>query len=50
MRVHMCDPKYSTRELLQLIKLFSEVDFKKSVAHLYINDKFTEEGKQFPSQ
>jgi hypothetical protein len=44
MIVYTCDPKNFTRDLLQLINIFSKVagykiNSKKSVALLYTNDK-----------
>ena len=47
MIVYISDPKISTRELLQLINSFNNVagykiNFKKSVALLYTNDKEAE--------
>jgi hypothetical protein len=47
MIVYLSEPKNSTRELLQLINSFSKVDgykinLNKSVAFLYINDKWAE--------
>ena len=47
MIVYLCDPKNSTRELLQLINNFSKVagykiNASKSVAFIYLKDKQTE--------
>jgi hypothetical protein len=47
MIVYISDPKTSTRELLQLINMFSrvagyKVNLKKSVTLLYTNDKWAE--------
>jgi hypothetical protein len=57
MIVYISDPKYSIRELLNLINTFSEValykiNSKKSMAILYTKDKQFERdlGKQHPSQ
>jgi hypothetical protein len=56
MIVYLCDPKNSTRELLNLIDNFSEVagcniKLNKSVAFLYTKNKQGEKlGKQHLSQ
>jgi hypothetical protein len=54
---YISDPKNSTRELLNLINIFSavagyKINSNKSMAFLYTRDKRTEKklGKQYPSQ